>query len=84
MNQAHVNSRSLNQAITPKLAAKVKHVPKKGIPLGGIFTLNVNIIMADLLPFIVYKFNIIYESPHHTLAVSGKSKSLCFYRVSEP
>ena len=30
MNQAHANQDSLNQAITPKPAAKVKYVPNKG------------------------------------------------------
>ena len=30
MNQAHANQDSLNQAITPKLAAKVKYMPNKG------------------------------------------------------
>ena len=35
MNQAHVNQGSLNQAITPNLAAKVKHIPNKGNPSVG-------------------------------------------------
>ena len=30
MNQAHANQGSLNQAIPPKLAAKVKYMPNKG------------------------------------------------------
>ena len=30
MNQAHANQGSLNQAITPKLATKVKYMPNKG------------------------------------------------------
>ena len=30
MNQAHANQGSLNQAITPKLGAKVKYMPNKG------------------------------------------------------
>ena len=36
-----MNQGTLNQAITPKLATKIKYVPNKGNP----FTFNVNIII---------------------------------------